>query len=67
MKVRPEVDPVIAVGYRRLDRRVGGVRIIGTRESTVPLASGLLTYKHYSFYPKSAILKAEIRRVKGLR
>jgi 3',5'-cyclic AMP phosphodiesterase CpdA len=53
--------------HDNLERRVGGVRIIGTRESTVPLQSGLLTYKHYSFYPKSKILKAEIRRVKGIR
>jgi 3',5'-cyclic AMP phosphodiesterase CpdA len=53
--------------HDNLDRRVDGVRIIGTRESTVPLKSGLLTYKQYSFDPKSTILKAEIRRVKGLQ
>jgi 3',5'-cyclic AMP phosphodiesterase CpdA len=53
--------------HDNLDRRVGGVRIIGTRESTVPQKSGLLTYKQYSFYPESKSLKAEIRRVKGIR
>jgi hypothetical protein len=45
---------------------VGGVRIIGTRDSTVPRKAGLLGYKLYTFYPGSTILKATIRRVKGV-
>ena len=49
-----------------LDRRVGGVRIIGTRDSTVPQKSGLLSYKLYTYYPGSRILKATIRRVRGI-
>lgn len=52
--------------HDNLDRRVGGVRIIGTRDSTVPQKSGLLSYKLYTYYPKSKIFKATIRRVKGL-
>ena len=52
--------------HDNLDRRVGGVRIIGTRDSTVPQKSGLLSYKLYTFYSGSKIFKAEIRRVKGI-
>jgi len=42
------------------------VRIIGTRDSTVPQESGLLSFKLYTYYPESTILKATIRRVKGI-
>jgi 3',5'-cyclic AMP phosphodiesterase CpdA len=52
--------------HDNLDRRVGGVRIIGTSDSTTPKKSGLLGYKIYTFYPGSKILKAVIRRVKGV-
>lgn len=52
--------------HDNLDRRVGGVRIIGTRDATVPQKSGLLSYKLYTYYPGSKILKATIRRVKGV-
>ena len=52
--------------HDNLDRRVGGVRIIGTRDATVPQKSGLLSYKLYSYFPGSKILKAAIRRVKGV-
>lgn len=52
--------------HDNLDRRVGGVRIIGTRDSTVPQPSGLLSYKVYSYHPGSRILKAAINRVKGI-
>ena len=52
--------------HDNLDRRVGGVRIVGTRDSTVPQKSGLLSYKLYTYYPGSKILKATIRRVKGV-
>jgi len=52
--------------HDNLDRRVGGVRIIGTRDSTVPQKSGLLSYKLYTYYPESRILKATIRRVRGI-
>jgi 3',5'-cyclic AMP phosphodiesterase CpdA len=52
--------------HDNLDRRVSGVRIIGTRDSTVPQASGLLSYKLYSYYPESMILKASINRLKGI-
>jgi 3',5'-cyclic AMP phosphodiesterase CpdA len=51
--------------HDNLDRRIGGVRIIGTRDSTVPQSSGLLSYKLYTYYPGSRILKAAIRRMKG--
>jgi hypothetical protein len=47
-------------------RRVSGVRIIGTRDSTVPQRSGLLSYKLYRYYPESMILKASINRLKGI-
>ncbi len=50
--------------HDNLDRRVGGVRIIGTCASTVPHTAGLLSYKLYSYYPASGILKATIRRLK---
>jgi 3',5'-cyclic AMP phosphodiesterase CpdA len=53
--------------HDNLDRRVGGVRIIGTRDATVPQKSGLLSYKLYSYYPSSNILKATIRRVRGTK
>ncbi len=49
-----------------LDRRVHGVRIIGACASTVPRKSGLLSYKVYSYYPSSGILKAAIHRVRGV-
>jgi len=52
--------------HDNLDRRVGGVRIIGTRDATVPQKSGFLSYKLYTYYPGSKILKAAIRRVKGV-
>jgi len=52
--------------HDNLDRRVGGVRIIGTCASTVPHTAGQLSYKTYTFYPGSGILKARIRRVQGL-
>jgi 3',5'-cyclic AMP phosphodiesterase CpdA len=52
--------------HDNLDRRVGGVRIIGTRDATVPQKSGLLSYKLLTYYPGSKILKATIRRVKGV-
>jgi 3',5'-cyclic AMP phosphodiesterase CpdA len=52
--------------HDNLDRRVGGVRIIGTRDATVPQKSGLLSYKLYTYHPGSKILKATIRRVKGV-
>jgi 3',5'-cyclic AMP phosphodiesterase CpdA len=52
--------------HDNLDRRVGGVRIIGTRDATVPQKSGLLSYKLYTYFPGSKILKAAIRRVKGV-
>lgn len=52
--------------HDNLDRRVGGVRIIGTRDSTVPQKSGLLSYKIYVYDPRSGLLKATIRRVRGL-
>ena len=52
--------------YDNLDRRFGGVRIIGTRDSTVPQASRLLSYKVYSYYPGSGILKATIRRLRAV-
>ena len=52
--------------HDNLDRRVNNVRIIGTRDATVPSASGALSYKQYNFYPKSGILKARIRRVRAL-
>jgi len=51
--------------HDNLDRRVHGVRIIGARDSTVPRESGMLSYKLYSYYPESGILKASIRRIKG--
>ena len=52
--------------HDNLDRRVGGVRIIGTRDATVPQKSGLLSYKVCSYYPESNILKADINRVRGI-
>lgn len=52
--------------HDNLDRRVNGVRIIGTKDSTVPNSSGLLSYKAYAFYPDSGILKANIRRVRAV-
>lgn len=52
--------------HDNLDRRVSGVRIIGTRDSTVPQRSGLLSYKLYSYYPESMIFKACINRLKGI-
>jgi 3',5'-cyclic AMP phosphodiesterase CpdA len=51
--------------HDNLDRRIAGVRIIGTCDATVPRSSGLLSYKHYVYYPKSNILKASINRVSG--
>ena len=51
--------------HDNLDRRVHGVRIIGARDSTVSRPSGILSYKQYSYYPASGILKASIRRIKG--
>jgi predicted phosphodiesterase len=51
--------------HDNLDRRVHGVRIIGARDSTVPRESGMLSYKLYSYYPESGILKSSIRRIKG--
>lgn len=52
--------------HDHLDRRVAGVRIIGTRDATVPGSSGMLSFKHYSYYPESGLLKATIRRLKGI-
>jgi 3',5'-cyclic AMP phosphodiesterase CpdA len=52
--------------HDNLDRRVNNVRIIGTRDSTVANSSGHLSYKHYTFYPVSGLLKAEIRRVRAV-
>jgi 3',5'-cyclic AMP phosphodiesterase CpdA len=52
--------------HDNLDRRVAGVRIIGTRDATVPGRSGLLSYKQYSYYPESGLLKAKIRRLRGM-
>jgi len=52
--------------HDNLDRRVGGVRIIGACASTVPRKSGLLSYKVYSYYPSSGILKAAIHRLRGV-
>jgi len=52
--------------HDNLDRRVSGVRIIGTRDATVPQNSGLLSYKMYRYYPDSKILKASINRVRGI-
>ncbi len=51
--------------HDNLDRRVGGVRIIGTSASTVPHTAGMLSYKTYSYYPGSGLLKARIRRVRA--
>ncbi len=51
--------------HDNLDRRVHGVRIIGARDSTVSRTSGMLSYKLYSYYPESGILKSSIRRIKG--
>lgn len=53
--------------HDNLDRRVGGVRIIGTCASTVPHTSGLLSYKTYAVYPRSGILKSRIRRLNASR
>ena len=53
--------------HDNLDRRVAGVRIIGTRDATVPGKSGLLSYKLYSYYPESGLLKATIRRLRGIQ
>jgi 3',5'-cyclic AMP phosphodiesterase CpdA len=53
--------------HDNLDRRVAGVRIIGTRDATVPGRSGLLSYKQYSYYPESGLLKATIRRLRGVQ
>ncbi len=50
--------------HDNLDRRVNNVRIIGTRDATVPNNTGFLSYKQYTFYPESGILKAQIRRVR---
>jgi hypothetical protein len=52
--------------HDNLDRRVNNVRIIGTRDATVPNASGLLSYKQYAFYPGSGRLTAQIRRVRAV-
>lgn len=52
--------------HDNLDRRVNNVRIIGTRDSTVANSSGLLSYKHYTYFPESGILKAEIRRIRAV-
>ncbi|MCJ7755536.1 MAG: metallophosphoesterase [Thermoanaerobaculales bacterium] len=52
--------------HDNLDRRVNNVRVIGTRDSTVPNLSGLLSFKTYTFYPESGILKAQIRRVRAV-
>lgn len=51
--------------HDNLDRRVNNVRIIGTRDATVPNRTGLLSYKQYTFYPGSGILKAQIRRIRA--
>ncbi len=51
--------------HDNLDRRVNNVRIIGTRDATVPNNTGLLSYKQYTFYPDSGMLKAKIRRVRA--
>jgi DNA repair exonuclease SbcCD nuclease subunit len=51
--------------HDNLDRRVGGVRIIGTCASTVPHTADLLSYKTYTYYPGSGLLKARIRRVRA--
>lgn len=52
--------------HDNLDRRVNGVRIIGTCDAAVTGRSGFLSYKLYTFYPRSQLLKASIRRVRGL-
>jgi 3',5'-cyclic AMP phosphodiesterase CpdA len=52
--------------HDNLDRRVNNVRIIGTGDSTVPNSSGLLSFKTYTFYPESSLLKAQIRRVRAV-
>ena len=52
--------------HDNLDRRVHGVRIIGASASTAPQNSGLLSYKVYSYYPNSGILKAAIHRIRGV-
>ena len=52
--------------HDNLDRRIAGVRIIGARDATVPGKSGLLSYKLYSYYPESGLLKATIRRLRGI-
>jgi len=52
--------------HDNLDRRVAGVRLIGTRDATVPGSSGLLSYKQYSYYPESGLFKATIRRLRGI-
>ena len=52
--------------HDNLDRRVNNVRIVGTRDSTVANPSRLLSYKQYTYYPGSGILKAQIRRVRAV-
>ena len=52
--------------HDHLDRRVNNVRIVGTKDSTVANWSGLLSFKTYAFYPDSALLKAQIRRVRAV-
>ena len=52
--------------HDNLDRRVNNVRIIGTRDATVPNSSGLLSFKTYTFYRESGLLKAKIRRVRAV-
>jgi hypothetical protein len=52
--------------HDNLDRRVNYVRLFGTRDAAVPDASGLVSYKQYTFYRDSGILRAQIRRVRAV-
>ncbi len=52
--------------HDNLDRRVNGMRIIGTGDSTVTRKPGLLNYKLYSYYPSSKTLKAQISYFRGV-
>jgi 3',5'-cyclic AMP phosphodiesterase CpdA len=46
----------------RLDRHVGGVRIIGAAASTEPDDEGCLSYNYYTLYRGSGTLRASTRR-----
>jgi len=52
--------------HDNLDRRVNHVRLFGTGDATVPDPSGLVSYKQYTFYRDSEILRAQIRRVRAV-